>query len=102
VALAALLSGARFAIDTTEDDRIDADEMVVETVVLGESSPAVGHRAGEIPFPDDPHAAVLAVISDQTPEIVEHEVDRPFRPGDRVVVAARRQHIVAVARRLTG
>ena len=102
VALAALLSGARFSIDSTGDDRIDADEVVVETVTLGPASPALGRPAKDIGLTGDAEAAVLAVIRDETPELVEDETTRLCQPGDRVVIAARRQHVAAVVRQLAG
>ena len=62
VALAALLSGARFSIDRTTDDQIDCDEVVVETVTLGPGSPAIGRPVKDIRLTGDSEAAVLAVI----------------------------------------
>ena len=102
VALAALLSGARFAIDSSEDDRIDSDEVVVETVTLGAGSPAIGRSMKDIRLSGDKEATVLAVIRDETPELVEDETSHPCQPGDRVVIAARRQHLGEVARALAG
>ena len=102
VALAALLSGARFSIDSTDDHQIDANQVVVETVTLGPGSPAIGRPVNDIPLTGDPEAAVLAVIRDETPELVEDEPTRPPRPGDRVVIAARRQYLAAVVRQLAG
>jgi TrkA domain protein len=102
VALAALLSGARFSIDSTSDDHIDADEVVVETVTLGPASPAIGRPVNQIQLTSDAQAAVLAVIRDETPELVEDETTQPSQPGDRVVIAARRQHLAAVVRELAG
>ena len=102
VALAALLSGARFSIDSTGDDHIDADEVVVETVTLGPASPAIGRPLNEIPLMGDAQAAVLAVIRDETPELVEDENTRPSQAGDRVVIAVRRQHLATVVSQLAG
>ena len=102
VALAALLSGARFSIDSTDDDQIDADEVVVETVTLGPTSPALGRPCNDVRLAGDAEATVLAVIRDETPELVEDEQTRPCQPGDRVVIAARRQHVAAVVRHLAG
>lgn len=102
VALAALLSGARFSIDSTDDHQIDANQVVVETVTLGPESPAIGRPVTDIRLMGDPEAAVLAVIRDETPELVEDEATRPPQPGDRVVIAARRQYIAAVVRQLAG
>ena len=108
VALAALLTGARFSIDTTGDDRVggddrvDAGEVAIETVTLGPSSPAVGRSMGEIRLVGDPDAAVLAVIRDDTPELIDNEAGRRCQPGDRVVIAARRDRIGAVVEQLAG
>ena len=102
VALAALLSGARFSIDSTGDDQIDADEVVVETVTLGSASPALGLPAKDVRLAGDAEAAVLAVIRDETPDLVEDETARPCQAGDRVVIAARRQNVAAVVRQLAG
>ena len=102
VALAALLTGARFSIDTTGDDRVDAGEVAIETVTLGPSSPAVGRSMAEIRLVGDPDAAVLAVIRDDTPELIENEEGRRCQPGDRVVIAARRDRIGAVVEQLAG
>ena len=102
VALAALLSGARFSIDSSSDDRIHADEVVVETVMLGPESPAIGRPVKDIRLVGDAEATVLAVIRDETPELVEDETTRPSQPGDRVVIAARRQHLPQVVRQLVG
>jgi K+/H+ antiporter YhaU regulatory subunit KhtT len=102
VALAALLTGARFSIDTTEDDPIDAGEVGIETVTLGPSSPAVGRPMKEVRLVGDPEAAVLAVIRDDTPELIEHEEGRRCQPGDRVVIAARRDRLPAVIEQLAG
>ena len=102
VALSALLSGARFSIERTNDDRIDCDEVVVETVTLGPGSPAIGRPVNDIRLMGDAEATVLAVIRDDAPELVEDETARPSRPGDRVVIAARRQHLATVVRELAG
>jgi K+/H+ antiporter YhaU regulatory subunit KhtT len=102
VALAALLSGARFAIDSSEDDRIDSDQVVVETVTLGAGSPAVGRAMKDIRLSGDKEATVLAVIRDETPELVEDETSQACRPGDRVVIVARRHHLDEVVHALAG
>ena len=101
VMLASLLLGARFTLDTSDDDRLASDEVVVDTVELRAGSPAIGHAAAEITLPD-PDAAVLAVISDSTPEVLEDEVSYRSRPGDRVIVAARAAQIDRVVEHLRG
>jgi hypothetical protein len=68
-------------------------EVVVESLVVQPSSRAVGLPAEDLDRRLGPDATLLAVISDQTPEIVEEERGRPTRPGDRVVVAVRRSRL---------
>ena len=68
-------------------------EVVVESLVVQPSSRAVGLPAEDLDRRLGPDATLLAVISDQTPEIVEEERGRPTRPGDRVVVAVRRPRL---------
>lgn len=106
VAVAALLSGARFAIERAETptspvERETAD-VAVETVTLGPDSPAVGRLSSDLPLLNGADAAVLAVIRDETPELVEDQERVPCRPGDRVVVAARRDRLGAVVAALAG
>ena len=100
MAVAALLTGARFSIESDAGARIQ--DVVVETATLSERSPAVGRRVHEVPLAADADAAILAVIRDDTPQLIEDEVTEPCRPGDRVVVAARRDRIHDVVRELTG
>lgn len=102
VALAAILIGAKITMGTADDDRIAADEVVINTVTLRPSSPAVGRLVKEIHLPADSDAAVLAVISDATPELVEDHTTRPCQAGDRIVIAARHRYLSAVAQRLLG
>ena len=102
VAVAAILTGARFSIDTSADDQIDADEVDVETLTVGRRSPAVGRLAGDLTFPPGSEAAILAVIRDETPELVEDDEREPIRAGDRLVVAARRERLAETIRHLAG
>ena len=102
VAVAAILTGARFSIDTSEDERTPASEVGVETIILNERSPAVGRLARDVALPSDSDATILAVIRDDTQEIVEHDASGPCQPGDRVVVAARQDRLAEVVRQLAG
>ena len=102
VAVAAILTGARFSIDTSEDHRIAGDEVAVETILLGDASPAVGRVAEEVAHSAGPDVAILAVIRDETPDVVEDSLTEPIRPGDRIVVAARREQVDTLVRQLTG
>jgi TrkA domain protein len=80
VMVGALLLGAQFSIDVTADERVAGDAVLVDTVAVPAVSTAVGQRPSAIlaPFGDD--AVVLGVIRDQTPELVEDEVDAPLHP----------------------
>jgi TrkA domain protein len=102
VAVAALLMGVRFSFDTRDDDRVECDEVGVDTVILGPESPAVGALAREVELPPDSDAAILAVIRDDPADLVEDEPHEPFRAGDRVVVAARQDRLEAVRQLLNG
>lgn len=102
VAAAALLTGARFSI---EDDATAAgagERVAVETVTIDERSPAVGRSVRDVPLPSDSDAAILAVIRDDTAELVEDDGDQPCRPGDRLVVAARKERLAEVTAQLLG
>lgn len=101
VMIAALLLGARFTVDTSQDDSISGDEVVVDTVELTESSPAIGKTFDEVHLPDS-DAALLAVISDATPQLIEDERHYRGAAGDRVVVAARAARIDQVTRYVAG
>lgn len=102
VALGAMLTGARFSIDTSDDDRIEAGRVVVQTVTLGHSSPVLGRTVKDIDVCDDIAAAVLAVIRDETPQVVEDPATAGSPPGDRLVIAADRDHIDRLVAYLSG
>lgn len=86
--LAALLSGVRFTVaDSAELQPVRAANL--RTVTIGAASPAVGRRLDEIAVPAPEDATVIAVIRDDTPDLVERDPDRPCRPGDRLVLVGR-------------
>lgn len=101
VMLGALLLGARFAIDTSDDPRVEGDTVVVETVTIPPDAVAIGHRPSQLLAPIAADAALLGVIRDTTPEIVEDQ-DAPLAPGDRVAIAVRRDRLETVGRAFTG
>jgi len=101
MAVAALLTGARFSIEDDEPGSVRPDVMV-ETITLSERSPAVGRRVREVPLPGDADAAILAIIRDDTPQLVEDDETEPCRPGDRLVVAGRRERLPAITQELAG
>jgi K+/H+ antiporter YhaU regulatory subunit KhtT len=102
LAVAALLTGARFAVDTSGDERVPADEIAVETITLGPRSPVIGQLVDEVALPLGSDATILAVIRDEPAQLVEDEPVEPFRRGDQVVVSAPRDRLPEVARRLAG
>lgn len=102
VAIAALLTGARFTIETDQHDVGRSADVSVETVTLGETSPAVGRLVRDVPLAPGSDAAVLAVIRDVTPQLLEDAATEPCRAGDRIVVAARQDRLGAVVRELAG
>ncbi len=101
MAVAALLTGARFAIEADREHAPGGD-VAVETITLSERSPAVGRRVRDVPLLAGADAAILAIIRDDTPQLVEDEDTQPCRAGDRVVVAARQDRLAVVARELAG
>jgi K+/H+ antiporter YhaU regulatory subunit KhtT len=74
VAVAAILLGARFSvISGGGGSRATADVVDVATVTLLPASPLIGRTAAEYEGELDADAAILAVICDETPAIVEDE-----------------------------
>jgi K+/H+ antiporter YhaU regulatory subunit KhtT len=92
--LAALLTGARFTL-VPSDEPADAGaddplEVVVETLLVTSGSPAVGLTQDEAAPRLGAEAALLGVIDDRTPELVDPEGGRAIQQGDKLVAAARR------------
>lgn len=97
--LGALLSGMRLVFDRDDQPRAGVQ---VTTVPVAAGSPAAGRRVHHIPLPAPDDARVLAVIRDDTPELVEDDADRPCQPGDRLVLAGRPKAIEELRQFLTG
>ena len=95
--VATLLSQLRIEIEDTPEP---LHGVRVETMRIGGASRAVGQRPDELPIADPEHARILAVIRDDTPELVEADPTQTCRPGDRLVVAGRPPHIDALRRYL--
>lgn len=104
VAVGSLLLGARFSdgSDAGASESSTGRGVDVGTVVLGDRSPAVGMIPAEIAFPGDAEAAVVAVARDDTRQLLEDDRHRACEPGDRLVVAARGDHLEAVLEHLAG
>lgn len=85
--VAALLSGIRFVIDHGDVAPVNAANL--RTVVLPAGARAVGLRLDELQEPDSENARVIAVIRDDTDDLIEGDPERPCQPGDRLVLVGR-------------
>jgi len=101
VMIGALLLGARFAIDTGGDPATD-EIVVVETVAVTDDAPSIGRRPSALFAAHRDDAAVLGVIRDDTPQVVEDDADAPIAPGDRIAIAVRRGRVPDITRLVTG
>lgn len=99
--LAALLSGIRFVIQQPEEHQ-PVDAANLRTVTLPAGSPAVGKRLHDLDVPDSIDAQVIAVIRDDTADLIETDPDRPCEVGDRLVIVGRPGSMSDMVRRLTG
>ena len=92
--LAALLTGAQFTVIPSDEpaELVAADplEVVVETLPVTSGSPAIGLTQDEAAPRLGDEAALLGVIDERTPELVDPEGGRAIQEGDKLVVAARR------------
>jgi len=102
--LSTLIAGLRIEVEATAP----REAVQVDTVVIGAGSPAAGRtlteleasHAGQPPDPAD--ARVIAVIRDDTPELLEDDPHRPCQPGDRLVLAGRPGRLDDLRRWLVG
>lgn len=85
--LAALLSGIRFSVQ--EEPRAPVNAANLRTITLPAGAPAVGRRLEELDVPDADEARVIAVIRDDTADLIEDDPDRPCQVGDRLVLVGR-------------
>ena len=99
--LAALLSGIRFVIQQPQEHQ-PVDAANLRTVTLPAGSPAIGFRLHDLDVPDSIDARVIAVIRDDTEDLIESDPDRPCQPGDRLVIVGRPGSMSDMVRRLTG
>lgn len=102
LALATLLTGARFTVTEARQATRPVGwpaarhGVAIESVVVEADSPAVGVPASEVRHWLGPEAELLGVLSEETPEILEAEPQRPCHAGDRLVLAVRRSHAARV------
>ncbi len=99
--LAALLSGIRFVIQQ-QDEHQPVDAANLRTVTLPAGSPAVGKRLHDLDVLDDIDAQVIAVIRDDTDDLIETDPERPCEVGDRLVIVGRPGSMSAMVQQLTG
>src|SRR6056297_851672 len=99
--LAALLSGIRFVIQQPEEHQ-PVDAANLRTVTLPAGSPAVGKRLHDLEVPGSIDAQVIAVIRDDTDDLIETDPERPCEAGDRLVIVGRPGSMSALVQRLTG
>ncbi|HUF98564.1 MAG TPA: TrkA C-terminal domain-containing protein [Ilumatobacter sp.] len=99
--LAALLSGIRFVIQQPEEDQ-PVDAASLRTVTLPAGSPAIGLRLHDIEVPDSVDARVIAVIRDDTADLIESDPERPCQAGDRLVIVGRPGAMSLMVQQLTG
>ena len=99
VAVGSILLGARFSI---EHEDLAGAEVDVTTVLLGDRSPAIGKLPRDVVLPDGAEGVVVAVARDDTAQLLEDDQHRPCKPGDRLVIAARRDRLEMVVRHLAG
>lgn len=99
--LAALLSGIRFVIQQPEEHQ-PVDAANLRTVTLPAGSPAIGKRLHDLDVPDSVDAQVIAVIRDDTDDLIETDPDRPCEAGDRLVIVGRPGSMSRMVQHLTG
>lgn len=86
--LAALLSGVRFVVEGPPD-HAPVGGANLRTLTIGAGSPVIGLKLADVKVPAPDHARVIAVIRDDTPDLVEDDPQRPCQPGDRLVLVGR-------------
>ena len=101
IILSSLISGVKFVVRAHEGADT-ADAAGPSTVKLRAASPAVGKTRQEIEVPEPAQAHVLAVIRDDTDELLEGDIERPCQVGDRLVVVGRPDALARLVRYLHG
>ena len=86
--LAALLSGVRFIVESPPD-HAPVGGASLRTLTIGAGSPAVDVKLADIEVPSPDEARIIAVIRDETPDLVEEDPQRHCHTGDRLVLVGR-------------
>lgn len=98
--LVSLLSGVLLVIRSYDDE--SGDTAALRTVTIGAASPAVGRLLDELDTGDPDEARVVAVIRDDTRQLIEEDPMRRLEAGDRLVVVGRRPALERVVSSLAG
>lgn len=98
--VAALLSGIRFVVE--QDDAVPVNAANLRTIALPAGAAAVGRRLDELDVPEPDQARVIAVIRDDTSDLIEDDPERPCQPGDRLVLVGRPGSMTTLVRSLLG
>lgn len=98
--LSSLLSGVRLVIRSY--DRAPREGAATRTVTVPDWSPVVGVPLAEIELPDPDEARIVAVIRDDTEQLLEEDPASRCRVGDRLVVVGRHPALDRLVSRLTG
>jgi len=98
--VAALLSGIRFVVE--QDDAVPVNAANLRTVALPAGANAGGLRLDELDVPDPEQARVIAVIRDDTSDLIEDDPERPCQPGDRLVLVGRPGSMTKLVHHLLG
>jgi len=88
ITLSSLMSGVRYIVHA-EAASAPAGAAGPSTVTVRASSPAVGRLIHEIEVPEPEQARVIAVIRDDTAQLLEGAHERRCEAGDRLVVVGR-------------
>jgi len=102
--IASLLSGVRIVLQADGDAAADAvdDAAASRIVTVRAGSPAIGKLLHELDIPDPDHATVVAVIRDDTRQLLEEDPNRRTKEGDRLVVVGWPQAIGRLVQYLGG
>ncbi|MCZ7525892.1 MAG: hypothetical protein M5U14_05580 [Acidimicrobiia bacterium] len=87
--LAALLTGARFSIESPE--RVEPDDLSVRTVSLGSRSPLLGRPVTGLALPGGAGEATILAVVRGDEAFVDPSTVSVLQAGDRLVVAAPRR-----------
>jgi K+/H+ antiporter YhaU regulatory subunit KhtT len=97
--VSSLLSGVRLVVRNY--DRAPRDGAATRTVTIPDGSPVVGIPLDEVDLPDPDEARIVAVIRDETEQLLEEDPGHRCRAGDRLVLVGRHPALDRLVSRLT-